>query len=310
MLLSTKAKGYILGAIAAATYGMNPLFALPLYADGMDADSVLFFRYMMAIPVMGLLLRIRGHSFSLASGRLAELAVLGVVVALSSLLLFLSYNYMDSGVASTLLFVYPVMVALIMAFRYGERLPPVTVVCIAVTLVGIMMLNRTAAGAGLSATGIWMVMLSSAAYAVYIVAINRPRFRDIPTLKVIFYVLLFGVSVFAVRILFNGTLTLPSQWYMWGCLLALALLPTAVSFFCTTLSIQYIGPTPTAILGALEPVVAIFVAVAVFGDILTPRQVVGMVLILSAVTVIIAGGRITQPLVRFRKLFPKIKRKM
>ncbi len=217
---------------------------------------------------------------------------------------------MDSGVASTLLFVYPVMVALIMAFRYGERLPPVTVVCIAVTLVGIMMLNRTAAGAGLSATGIWMVMLSSAAYAVYIVAINRPRFRDIPTLKVIFYVLLFGVSVFAVRILFNGTLTLPSQWYMWGCLLALALLPTAVSFFCTTLSIQYIGPTPTAILGALEPVVAIFVAVAVFGDILTPRQVAGMVLILSAVTVIIAGGRITQPMVRFRKLFPKIKRKM
>lgn len=310
MLLSNKAKGYMLGAIAAATYGMNPLFALPLYADGMDADSVLFFRYMMAIPVMGLLLRIRGHSFSLASGRLAELAVLGVVVALSSLLLFLSYNYMDSGVASTLLFVYPVMVALIMAFRYGERLPPVTVVCIAVTLVGIMMLNRTAAGAGLSATGIWMVMLSSAAYAVYIVAINRPRFRDIPTLKVIFYVLLFGVSVFAVRILFNGTLTLPSQWYMWGCLLALALLPTAVSFFCTTLSIQYIGPTPTAILGALEPVVAIFVAVAVFGDILTPRQVAGMVLILSAVTVIIAGGRITQPLVRFRKLFPKIKRKM
>ena len=310
MLLSNKAKGYILGAIAAATYGMNPLFALPLYADGMDADSVLFFRYMMAIPVMGLLLRIRGHSFSLASGRLAELAVLGVVVALSSLLLFLSYNYMDSGVASTLLFVYPVMVALIMAFRYGERLPPVTVVCIAVTLVGIMMLNRTAAGAGLSATGIWMVMLSSAAYAVYIVAINRPRFRDIPTLKVIFYVLLFGVSVFAVRILFNGMLTLPSQWCMWGCLLALALLPTAVSFFCTTLSIQYIGPTPTAILGALEPVVAIFVAVAVFGDILTPRQVAGMVLILSAVTVISAGGRITQPLVRFRKLFPKIKRKM
>ncbi|WP_302590634.1 DMT family transporter [uncultured Muribaculum sp.] len=310
MLLSNKAKGYIFGAIAAATYGMNPLFALPLYADGMDADSVLFFRYMMAIPVMGLLLRMRGHSFSLASGRLAELAVLGVVMALSSLLLFLSYNYMDSGVASTLLFVYPVMVALIMAFRYGECLPPVTIVCIAVTLFGIMMLNRTAAGAGLSATGIWMVMLSSAAYAVYIVAINRPRFRDIPTLKVIFYVLLFGVSVFAVRILFNGTLTLPSQWYMWGCLLALALLPTTVSFFCTTLSIQYIGPTPTAILGALEPVVAIFVAVAVFGDILTPRQVAGIVLILSAVTVIIAGGRITQPLVRFRKLFPKIKRKM
>ena len=308
-MLSDKAKGYIVGSIAAATYGMNPLFALPLYADGMDADSVLLFRYLLAIPLMGVLLFSRGHTLRLDARRIGALAVMGLLVALSSLTLFLAYNYMDSGVASTLLFVYPVMVALIMAFRYGERLPAVTIVCIGVTLLGIFLLNKTASGAALSPVGITLVMLSSLSYALYIVVINRPYFRDIPTLKVIFYVLSFGLIVFVVGAALQGGVALPGHWYMWGNLLALAVLPTAVSFFCTTLAIQYIGPTPTAVLGALEPVVAIFVAVLVFSDVLTARQIVGIVLILAAVTVIIAGGKITQPLVRFRKLFPRVVRR-
>lgn len=308
MLLSEKTKGYIVGSVAAATYGMNPLFALPLYADGMDANSVLLFRYLLAIPLMAVLLRMRGHSLRLDGRRTAALAVMGLLVAVSSLTLFLAYNYMDSGVASTLLFVYPVMVALIMAFRYGERLPAVTVVCIGVTLLGIFLLNKTAAGTSLSPVGIALVMLSSLSYALYIVIINRPYFREIPTLKVIFYVLSFGLLVFLTGAVAEGGVAVPVHWYMWGNLLALAVLPTAVSFFCTTLAIQYIGPTPTAVLGALEPVVAVFVSVLVFSDVLTTRQVVGIVLILVAVTVIIAGGKITQPLLRFRKLFPRVKR--
>ncbi len=305
MTLSDRTKGYIVGAIAAATYGMNPLFALPLYADGMDTNSVLLFRYLLAIPLMGVLLRVRGHSFRLDSRRTGGLAVMGVLCALSSLTLFLSYNYMDSGIASTLLFVYPVMVAMIMAFRYGERLSAVTVVCIGITLVGIFLLNKTASGASLSAEGIWLVMGSSLSYALYIVVINRPFFRQIPTLKVIFYVLSFGLTVFLAGAITRGGITVPTHWYMWGNLLALAVLPTAVSFFCTTLAIQYIGPTPTAVLGALEPVVAVVVSVFVFADVLTPRQLTGIILILTAVTVIIAGGKITQPLIRFRKLFPR-----
>ena len=51
--MNAKAKGYILGSIAAASYGMNPLFALPLYKAGMNPDSVLFFRYLFAIPIAG-----------------------------------------------------------------------------------------------------------------------------------------------------------------------------------------------------------------------------------------------------------------
>lgn len=116
-----KAKGYLLGAVAAATYGMNPLFALPLYKAGMDPDSVLFFRYLFAIPLLGTMLKARGRDFKLHRREIVPLVLLGLLVALSSLSLFLSYNYMDAGIASTLLFVYPIFVALIMAFGFREN---------------------------------------------------------------------------------------------------------------------------------------------------------------------------------------------
>ena len=47
-------KGYGLGALAAASYGTNPLFALPLLGAGIDAYSVLFLRYLFAIPMLAL----------------------------------------------------------------------------------------------------------------------------------------------------------------------------------------------------------------------------------------------------------------
>ena len=71
-------------------------------------------------------------------------------------------------------------------------------------------------------------------------------------------------------------------------------------------AIQYIGSTPTAILGALEPVTAVAFGVTVFGESLTPRLSLGILMIILAVTFIIAGGNITVYLVRFRKLFPKL----
>lgn len=114
--MNEKAKGYLLAIIATTTYGMNPLFALPLYADGMNPDSVLFFRYLFAIPLVGAMLKTRrGSDFHVQRKDLLPLAVLGILVALSSLTLFEAYNYMDAGIASTILFVYPIMVALIMA---------------------------------------------------------------------------------------------------------------------------------------------------------------------------------------------------
>ena len=307
--MNAKVKGYALGTIAAATYGMNPLFALPLYSDGMDADSVLFFRYLLAIPILGIMIKARGRSFRLNRKEILPLAIFGLLVAASSLTLFLSYNYMDAGIASTILFVYPIMVALIMAFVFKEKITLQTAFCILLALGGIGMLYQGGDGATLSLTGTIFVLISALTYAIYIVGINQSSLKNVATLTVTFYILLFGVSLFLFRLDFGQAITLPEKWYMWGNLIALAIFPTAISFLCTTSAIQYIGSTPTAILGALEPVTAVIIGVTVFNESLTPRILCGILMIIAAVTLIIAGGRITIHLIRFRKLFPRIPRK-
>ena len=304
--MNAKIKGYTLGAIAAATYGMNPLFALPLYSDGMDADSVLFFRYLFAIPILGIMIKARGRSFRLNRKEILPLIVLGLLVAASSLTLFLSYNYMDAGIASTILFVYPIMVALIMALVFKEKVTLQTAFCILLALAGIAMLYKNGNGATLSFTGTLLVIASALSYAIYIVGINQSSLKNVATLKVTFYILLFGVSLFLIRLDFGQAVTMPQKWYMWGNLIALAIFPTAISFLCTTSAIQYIGSTPTAILGALEPVTAVIIGVTVFGEALTPRILCGILMIIAAVTLIIAGGHITIHLVRFRKMFPRL----
>lgn len=304
--MNAKAKGYILGSIAAASYGMNPLFALPLYKAGMDPDSVLFFRYLFAIPLLGIMIKARGRSFKIQRKETFPLIIMGLLVALSSLTLFLSYNYMAAGIASTLLFVYPIMVALIMAMVFKEKLALQTIVCMLLALGGIGLLYKSEDGSTLSLIGTLLVFASSLSYAIYIVGINQTSLKNVATLKVTFYVLLFGLSLFVARLLYSGVLNTPDQWYLWANLLALAVFPTAISFLCTTGAIQYIGSTPTAILGALEPVTAIFFGIAVFGESLTVRESFGLVMIIAAVTFVIAGGNITSQLVRFRKLFPRL----
>ncbi len=322
--MQARTKGYLLGMTAAATYGMNPLFAKPLYALGMEVDAVLFFRYLIALPIMAALLLWRGRpagaavnwrtAFTVNRTELWQLVVMSFLMTGSSITLFSSYLYMDVGIASTILFVYPIMVALILVLRYKERLSRRMVLCLIVISAGVLLLYRpdsATTSEGIVGGGNWfmgalMAVLSALFYAVYIVGVQHSRLQTMPAAKVTFYVLLFGlfflyakdyIALIITRLTSTEALSLApptmstgdgSLWLLY--ILALALLPTAVSFLCTTGSIHYIGPTPTAILGALEPVTATLFGVFVFHEVLTASIVCGMLLIIASVTIVEAGS--------------------
>jgi len=287
--MNSKLKGYLWGAIGGATYGMNPLFTLPLYQEGMSPDSVLFFRYLFAIPILALMMKFTHVDFKITFREIPPLAFMGIMFALCSLTLFQSYNYMDAGIASTILFLYPILVALIMTFIFKEKLSPVTIFCLLMATAGIGLLYKGEDGATLSLVGTILVIISALTYAIYIVGINRTRLKKMNTIKVTFYVLLFGWSLFAVRSMIDGGIQFPpaDKWFLWGNLLALGLLPTAISLLTTTIAIQHIGSTPTAILGALEPATAIFFGITVFNETLTFRETCGLILIIVAVCIVV-----------------------
>lgn len=293
-MLSGKGKGLVCGMIAAVTYGMNPLFALPLYQEGLDADSVLFYRYGLAIVLLGLLMKIKGVSFRITRKEVLPLILAGLVFSGSSLLLFLSYNYMDAGIASTILFVYPVLVALIMLICYHERISFVVWGGIILAVSGIFMLSKGTNGASLSVMGLLFVMLSSLSYAMYIVGVNRSVLKDMPVMRLTFYALLFGFSIYVVRLHGVALLIPVHSVHGWINVLSLAILPTILSLYCTTFAIHHIGSTITAILGAFEPVTALFIGVTLFHEPFTGRILLGVTMVLVAVSLIILEKPVTK----------------
>ena len=281
---------------------------MPLYADGMNPNSVLLFRYVMGLPILALILVVRRTGFRLAKDEVGPTAVLGILMSLSSLGLFESYKYMNSGVASTLLFVYPVMVAVMMIFFFHEKFRMTVALCLLIMAAGLMLLMKPSGGETLSAFGCLLVMLSALTYALYIVFVNVSKtIKEIPTTKLLFYVLAWGCLVFLVMIPMGHSLTMPTAASGWLNLTALAVIPTVFSLACTTRAIQLIGSTPTAILGALEPVSAVVLSVAVLGQAITMREIAGGLLIVLATTIVIGDKTVDKLILHVRKMFPRIR---
>lgn len=290
-----KLKGIACGLIAAICYGTNPLGVLPLYAEGINASSVLCYRFYMATLALGLIMVAQRKSLAVSWQELSILAPLGVLMSTSSITLYLSFHYMDAGVASTLLFVYPVLVAVLMAVFFKERVTKTTSLAILLALFGIGLLYQGDGNATLSTLGVALVMLSSLSYAIYIIWVNKSPLR-MSSLKLTFYVLFFGSLTITTFSFFSpdGHLMWPPSAMAWLCGFQLAMLPTVISLVAMAISVREVGSTPTAIMGAVEPVTAVIIGVFIFGEVFTMRLACGIVLILSAVLLIIGGDSINR----------------
>ena len=285
-----KHKGIICGILAAICYGTNPLGALPLYEEGVNTSSVLFLRFSIATLILGVVMIANRKSFAVTRGELTTMSSLGALMAISSLTYYQSFRYMDAGIASTILFVYPVMVAVIMATFFREKVTATTITSIVLALAGIGLLYRGDAGISLSMTGVMLVMVSSLTYAVYIVIVNQSEIR-MSIVKLTFYVLLIcAMCLFAYSFTSSDLhLMLPPSPRAWFFACWLGLVPTVLSLLFMTIAVHEVGATPTAIMGALEPLTAVAIGVMMFGEAFTFRLCVGIVLILAAVLLIVAG---------------------
>lgn len=292
MVVTERSKGFLCGIIAAVTYGLNPLFAKPLYKAGLTPDSVLFYRYLFAFAGLVLLVKLNGSPFRIKREELPWLLLNGIMMFLSSLFLFLSYEVMDVGIASTLLFVYPVMIALIMTLGFREKMSLVALASIVIALSGVAALCT---GDNVSWRGIIYVILSALAYAVYIVCVKVSPLKNMASDTLTMYCLAIGTVGFIVRLDFGCSIpAIPPTVLAWTCAVLLALLPTMVSLYATALAIRFVGATATGILGALEPLTGVAIGVLVFGEELTIRLGAGIVLILIGVILLIQEKKILE----------------
>lgn len=285
--MSSRVKGFIAGVLAAVFYGTNPLGALPLYADHITSGNVLFYRYGITMLLFAAWMLLKKENFKIRRGHAIKFAILGVLFGLSSATLFMSFHFMNAGVASTILFSYPIITAMLMVVFYHERVTWITTFALVLAITGIGLLYRGDGGEPLNITGVILVLASSFFYALYIVYVHQFK-TEMSVVKYTFWIIAFGWLTIIGYMIFAGdslqALNTPKQWL---CVIQLAVLPTLLSLYFINVSIQLIGSTPTSILGALEPVTAVVISTFVFGEIFTWRLASGIVLILTAVILII-----------------------
>ena len=280
-------KGFIFAALSAICYGTNPLGALHLYAQNYSPETVLFYRFFTAALLLLAVMLAKGSRFKITLRECGALVAFGFLFAVSSLTYYASFKYMDAGLASTLLFLYPLEVSVLMAIFFKEKIKLWTVVSIVVSMAGIALLYRGGDGVALSTVGLALVFASSISYAVYMVMANRINLQ-LGSVKMTFYAICFCMSFLLLYSVTLGSGLPPvlTEATSWGWGFMLGLVPTVLSLIFMVKAVKSIGSTPTAILGALEPVTAVSIGVLVFGEILTSRLIAGIILILGSVVLI------------------------
>ena len=284
-----KFKGFLYGIVASSTFGLLPLFTLPVMAEGLTTFSILSYRMLFASILVAVLMLIGRVSFATNLKELRWFAVLGFLYYGSAALLFQAYGGMASGLATTLHFMYPVSVTIIMALVYKQRPSVVTICAIILSLVGVALLCLRESSTGVSSLlSVFLVLLSGVCYAVYLVLVSTVRcINQQNSQKLTFYVLMFSGAFFMLSTLQGGGLQIIPSASAGINLLLMATLPTLLSNLALVRSVKNIGSTLTSVFGAMEPLTAIIVGILVFDESLRGLMIVGIILILLSVSLIV-----------------------
>lgn len=273
--------------VTSATFGLIPLFTLPLLSGGMNVPSILFYRFLIATLLMGAFMAVTGRSFKVSRKEFLVLAGLSLLYIGSAVFLFWSYHYLASGIATTMMFLYPVFVALIMITVFKERNSVWTMAAILLAVCGVALLSWNGKGGGVSWTGILLAVLSGFSYGIYIISVNKSCVKNMSSTQLTFYVFIFTALFLLAGTALLGKLQGVATPKDWMNLLLLAIIPTVVSNITLVAAIKAIGSTFASVLGAMEPVTAMTVGVLVFGEPFTHTTALGVVMIIVAVTLVI-----------------------
>ena len=277
-------KGYLCAFISAFTYGLIPLFMIPIKkAESFSVDATLFYRFLIASGAILLFLCYQKQRLHISLREGLIMSILGLLYALSAEFLFLAYDYLSPGIASTIFFSYPIIVALVLVLFYKEKITFPTILSLLLVVAGVGVLSIKE-GSTINYIGLGISLLGALVYALYILIINKVRI-EASGVKISFYSMLFSSLYFWVKTLILGeSIAIPSLSLV-GDITLFAMITTSLSLVALVYAVRYIGSTPTAIMGAFEPIVAVLISVGLFGEALTSSLIIGGMVIIAGVLI-------------------------
>lgn len=282
-------KGILYAAVSSSTFGLAPFFSLTLLLAGFSAFEVLSYRWGVATIALTLFGWCSGCSFRLEKKDFLVVLLLSLLRAVTSFSLLIAYQNIATGVASTIHFMYPLAVSLVMMYFFQEKKSLWVMFAVFMSLLGAALLSsgELEAKNGDTIVGLVAACVSVFSYAGYIVGVRMTRAVRINSTVLTCYVMGLGTVLYFIGALTTSGLQLVADGYTWLIIWGLALPATAISNITLVRAIKYAGPTLTSILGAMEPLTAVVIGVFVFKELFTLNSAIGIILILLAVSVVI-----------------------
>ena len=284
--------GIFYACISSASFGFSPLFSIGLLAAGLSNSDVLLYRWALAAIVLMVYAAVKGKTLRINSLDEAwKIALLSGLRALTSVTLLIGYANIASGIASTINFMYPVIVVFWMMLVHGEQKSWINLAAIALSILGVYLM---ASGDGLkieggnTALGLACSIISAVSFAAYYILMKRTRADKIEVVKFTTWIMIMCAVYFIIGgLIVNGGITLVHDGKLWLYILGLALWSTMISNFTGVKAVRRIGPTLTSILGALQPLTAVILGVLFLDEHLGFKSIAGIVLILTAVLMVV-----------------------
>lgn len=280
--------GFFLAIVSGASFGLIPLFTIPVIATGMGYCSIILYRFLFGAIFMLAFLLYRQVSLRISWADFGRISMLSLLYIICAITLFVSYDYISSGVATSLIYTNPIWCTVIGLLFLHERLSPKKGVALVLATLGVMLLSGFFADdARFSAWGVFLGLCSGMGYGAYLVLLPRLKISKMPSLKLTFYIFFTAFLYTAVYVLaFEGGIHPIADTASWVNLLLLGLLPTAFSNICVTMALRIVDTTIVAILGAFEPLTAMVVGVLLLGETCGTATVAGGILILISVAML------------------------
>ena len=284
--------GLFYAAISSASFGFSPLFSIALIAAGLTNFDVLSYRWLTAALVLVIYAFIKGKSLRLNSfSEVWKVMLLSALRAITSITLLIGYANIASGIASTINFMYPVIVAFCMMLFFGEQKSWVTFGAIALSILGVYLM---ASGDGLTveggntSLGLTCSLISALSFAAYYIVMKRSKADKIEAVKFTTWIMMMSAVYFiAGGLITEGSISIVTDGKSWLYILGLGLWATMASNFTGVKAIRRIGPTLTSILGALQPLTAVILGALFLDEHLGLKAIAGIVLIMAAVIIIV-----------------------
>ena len=287
-----KFNGVFYASLSSASFGFSPLFSLGLLAAGLSGFDVLSYRWLIAGLVLMIYAFLKKKSLRINSFSEGwKIAILSILRSITSITLLIGYANISSRIASTINFMYPVIVTICMMLFFGEKRSFMDIVAILVSIFGVYLLasgDSIMVEGGNTRVGLICSLISAFSFAAYYIAMKQMRADKIEVVKFTTWVMLLSALYFTVcAFIFEGRITMITGGKNWLNILGLGLWATMVSNITGVKAIRRIGPTHTSILGALQPVTAVILGVLFLGEHLYIRSCIGITLILAAVSVVV-----------------------